>query len=265
MAKRKHTAQRSRINEGAQRPGFTRRSNLPPPSARRSSTMLLLGGVGVIAAVAVLAYAAGWIGAPAATPSPSPLPLPSFANLQPPAATPLASPPAEPAGDGTTATISFPDGDVTIKLYNQSSPVAAQNFINLAQAGYFDGILVHRVVADFVVQMGDPTCRIQDPAQCTNGQGDPGYGIADEPVVGTYKRGTVAMARSSLPNSQGSQFFIVLKDGTSLSAAGKYAIFGEVISGMDVVDQIAQLPNTGGNEGRVLTNYPMNRVTITAP
>jgi cyclophilin family peptidyl-prolyl cis-trans isomerase len=271
MAKRKHTAQRSRINTGGERPGFSRRSNLPPPSARRSSTTtwLVVGGVGVIAALAVLAYAAGWIGGPGATPSPAPTgshaPLPSFANLHPPAATPLANPPAAPAGDGTTATISFPDGDVVIELYNQSSPVAAENFINLARAGYYDGVLVHRVVAGFVAQMGDPTCRIQDPSQCTYGQGGPGYGIPDEPVVGTYQRGTVAMARSSLPNSQGSQFFIVLADGTSLDPAGKYAIFGKVIDGLDVVDKLGQLPNTGGQSGRVLTTYPMNKVTIQAP
>jgi peptidyl-prolyl cis-trans isomerase B (cyclophilin B) len=270
MAKRKRTAQRSHLSATGERPGFSRRSNLPPPSARRSSTTtwLVLGGVGVIAVLAVLAYAAGWIGgppAPSAAPTGSHAPLPSFANLHPPAATPLANPPAAPAGDGTTATISFPDGDVTIELYNQSSPVAAGNFINLARAGYYDGVLVHRVVAGFVVQMGDPTCRIQDPSQCTYGGGDPGYGIADEPVVGTYQRGTVAMARSSLPNSQGSQFFIVLADGTSLSPAGKYAIFGKVVAGLDVVDKLGALPNSGGQSGRVLTAYPMNKVTIQAP
>ena len=90
MAKRKHTAQRSRINDGEQRPGFTRRSNMPPPSSRGPSNALwlVLGGIGVIAAVAVLAYAAGWIGKPGATPSPSPIPRPTFANLAPPAATP---------------------------------------------------------------------------------------------------------------------------------------------------------------------------------
>jgi len=273
MAKRKHTAQRTHGSYGGERPGFSRRSNLPPPSARRSATTtwLVLGGVGVIAVLVVLAYAAGWIGGPGATPSPSPAPtaspgpLPSFANLHPPAATPLANPPAAPAGDGTTATISFPDGDVVIELYNQSSPVAAENFVNLAQAGYFDGVLVHRVVAGFVAQMGDPTCRIQDPSQCSYGQGDPGYGITDEPIVGTYQLGTVAMARSSLPNSQGSQFFIVLADGTTLDPAGKYAIFGKVISGFDVVTKLGQLPNTGGNDGRVLTTYAMSRVTIQAP
>jgi peptidyl-prolyl cis-trans isomerase B (cyclophilin B) len=233
------------------------------------TTWLLLGGVGVLAALAVVAYAAGWFGGPAATPSPAPTasrgPLPSFANLNPPSATPLANPPSAPAGDGTTATISFPDGDVVIELYNESSPVAAQNFINLARAGYYDGILVHRVVAGFVAQMGDPTCRIEDPAQCTYGQGDPGYGIADETVVGTYELGTVAMARTSQPDSQGSQFFIVLDNDTTLDPSGGYAIFGKVISGMDVVSKLGQLPNTGGNEGRVLTSYQMSRVTIQAP
>src|SRR5688500_17994826 len=108
MAKRKHVAQRSRINEGAERPGFTRRSNMPPPSARRSNSWLLwvLGIVGVIAIVGVLAYAGGFIGRPAAPAAP--------------AATPLANPPAEPASDGTTATITTDLGTIVIELYTDS-------------------------------------------------------------------------------------------------------------------------------------------------
>jgi len=265
MAKRKHVSQRSRINEGAQRPGFTRRSNMPPPSARRSSSWiwLVLGGVAVLAIVIALAYAGGFIGKPGATPSPSPAPRPSFANLAPPSATPLANPPAAPAGDGTTATIVTDLGTVVIELYTDSAPVAAQNFINLAEVGYFNGIGFHRIVPDFMIQGGDPE---------GTGRGGPGYEIRDDPVVGDYSRGQVAMARpansdgSKIPDSAGSQFFILVQDSSFL-ASGEYAIFGNVIQGMDVVDQIVNGPNAGneGNGGTALNPVIMRSVTIQHP
>ena len=91
---------------------------------------------------------------------------------------------------------------------------------------------------DFVIQGGDPE---------GTGRGGPGYTIPDETVVGQYGRGVVAMARTPQPDSQGSQFFIVLDDGArpALEQYRTYVIFGEVVSGMDVVDQIAAMPNSG--------------------
>jgi cyclophilin family peptidyl-prolyl cis-trans isomerase len=258
MAKRKHTSQRSRIYDSGERQGFARKSNLPPPSARSSfnTTYLVVGVVGVIVAVGVLAFAAGWVGKPAPTPSPSPLPRPSFANLAPPSATPLASPPASPSGDGTTATITTDLGTVTIALYTNSAPVAAQNFINLAQAGFYNGLDFHRIVPGFMIQGGDPN---------GDGSGGPPYKIPDEPVVGSYTRGTVAMARTSAPNSGGSQFFIMVADDPNLPA--QYDIFGTVTSGMDVVDQVVNMPNGGeeGNGGSALTPVIMRSVTIQRP
>jgi peptidyl-prolyl cis-trans isomerase B (cyclophilin B) len=253
MAKRKHVTQRSRINEGAQRPGFTRRSNLPPPSERRSNSWLLwlLGIVGVIAIVGVLAYAGGFIGRPAATTGPG--------GLGPPAATPLANPPAAPAGDGTTATITTDLGTIVIELYTDSAPVAAQNFINLAESGYYDGVVFHRLVPDFMIQGGDPD---------GTGTGGPGYEIQDEPIVGDYDRGIVAMARTAAPNSQGSQFFIIVKDSPFLEGGG-YTIFGNVVAGMDVVDQLVLLPTANdepdGNGGTALNPPIMRSVTIQRP
>ncbi|MEP7361317.1 MAG: peptidylprolyl isomerase [Chloroflexota bacterium] len=261
MAKRKHTSQRSRINEGAERPGFTRRSDMRPPSARGSSNTLwlILAGIGVIAAVVVLAYAAGWIGKPGASPSPSPVPRPSFANLAPPSATPLANPPATPSGDGTTATIVTDLGTITMELYTDSAPVATQNFINLANAGFYNGIDFHRLVPGFMIQGGDPS---------GTGGGGPGYTIQDELVVGAYNRGVVAMARNSAANSQGSQFFIVVADSPFL-VGGKYVIFGNVTSGMDVVDQIVQMPTANdepnGDGGTALNPVFMRSVTIQRP
>lgn len=258
MAKRKHTSQRSRIYDSGERAGFARRSNMPPPSSRGPSAVtLIVAGVGVVAVVLVLAFAAGWIGKPGATPSPSPAPRPSFANLAPPLATPLASPPATPSGDGTTATIVTDLGTIVIELYTNSAPVAAQNFINLAEMGFYNGVGFHRIVPGFMIQGGDPE---------GTGRGGPGYTIQDEPVVGAYNRGVVAMARTRDPNSQGSQFFIVVKDSPFL-VGGKYVIFGNVTSGMDVVDQIVNGPNAGneGNGGTALQPVIMRSVTIQRP
>jgi cyclophilin family peptidyl-prolyl cis-trans isomerase len=265
MAKRKHVAQRSRINEGAERPGFTRRSNMPPPSSRGNSTWmwLAIGALGVIAALVVGAYAGGWIGGPGVTPSPSPAPRPSFANLAPPSATPLADPPAAPAGDGTTATIVTDLGTIVMELYTDSSPVAAQNFINLAEMGFYNGVVFHRIVPGFMIQGGDPE---------GTGRGGPGYEIKDDPVVGDYRRGQVAMARpgnpdgSMIPDSAGSQFFILVEDSSFLSIGG-YQIFGNVVQGMEVVDQIVNAPNDGseGNGGRPLGPVIMRSVTIQRP
>lgn len=183
----------------------------------------------------------------------------SVGSVGPPEATPLAEPPAEPATDGTTATISTELGDIVIELYTESAPVATENFINLAEAGYYDGVIFHRLVPGFVIQGGDPT---------GTGTGGPGYTIPDEPVVGQYGRGTVAMARTQAPDSQGSQFFIVLDDGAeeALESARTYVIFGEVIEGMDVVDAIAATPNAGqqGNN-QALEPVVMESVTISRP
>ncbi|MDQ3408217.1 MAG: peptidylprolyl isomerase [Chloroflexota bacterium] len=180
-------------------------------------------------------------------------------GLAPPAATPLAEPPAGPASDGTSATISTELGDIVIELYTDSAPVATENFINLAEAGYYEGVVFHRLVPGFVIQGGDPT---------GSGMGGPGYTIPDEPVVGQYGRGTVAMARTQAPDSQGSQFFIVLDDEAeeALESARTYTIFGEVIEGMDVVDAIAATPNAGSEAGnQALEPVAMQSVTVARP
>ena len=260
MAKRrKQTPQRTHVYQSGQvRPGFSRR---PPPKAAQtgpSRTWLVLGALVVLAVLAGLAYAGGLFGGPGPTPS-SPVGVgtirPSF-NVQPPVATPLASPPAAPAGDGTTATIDTELGSITFELFNQSAPVASENFVNLAEAGFYDGVVFHRIVPDFMIQGGDPD---------GTGGGGPGYRIQDEPVVGEYTRGTVAMARSTAPNSQGSQFFIVVKDSPFLSGGG-YTIFGRVTSGMEIADQIVGMPSANdeptGRGGTALDPVVMESVTI---
>lgn len=175
-----------------------------------------------------------------------------------------------PAASGTgklTATIVTPMGDIVIALKPDTAPVATANFVELAEAGYYDGVAFHRLVPGFVIQGGDGKYGKVDAFDRENiGSGGPGYTIQDEPVVGDYVRGSVSMARTSKPNSQGSQFFIALDDLTAngmLDKAGGYVIFGEVIEGMDVVDAIAAMPNSGSPVNTALEPVPMESVTIT--
>jgi cyclophilin family peptidyl-prolyl cis-trans isomerase len=134
--------------------------------------------------------------------------------------------------DGSyTATLHTTLGDITIEFDPAQAPLAVNNFLFLAGDGFYDDVIFHRVVPGFVVQGGDPT---------GTGRGGPGYRFRDElEGPGTYRRGTVAMANAG-PNTNGSQFFICLKDLPGLPHA--YTIFGQVTDGMDVVDQVAALP-----------------------
>ena len=135
------------------------------------------------------------------------------------------------------------------------SPIAAGNFVALAECGYYDGVVFHRLVPGFVIQGGDPT---------GTGTGGPGYTITDEPVTATYGRGTVAMARTDAPDSVGSQFFIVLddKDREVLEAYNTYQIIGSVTSGMESVDAIYEA--AGGSESPA-NPIAMDRVTVAQP
>ena len=169
-------------------------------------------------------------------------------------ACPTSQPAPLPAGETRTVTLSTSKGAITLKIEGALSPIAAGNFVALAACGYYDGVVFHRVVPGFVIQGGDPT---------GTGSGGPGYTIQDEPVTATYHRGTLAMARTPAPNSQGSQFFIVLADDAarSLASANTYAIFGEVVGGMDAVDAIA-----AAADAELPTNpIVMDSVTVASP
>lgn len=190
-------------------------------------------------------------GAPSGDPSSSPIVA---------SGCPTSQPPALPAGETRTVTITTPEGVMTLKIEADLSPIAAGNFVALASCGFYDGTVFHRTPTlqdgtPFVIQGGDPE---------GTGSGGPGYTITDEPVTTPYKRGTVAMARTSAPNSVGSQFFIVLddKDGEILGSANTYQIIGNVTSGMDVADAIyvasagAELP---------ANPIPITTATVTNP
>jgi cyclophilin family peptidyl-prolyl cis-trans isomerase len=167
---------------------------------------------------------------------------------------PKAQPPALPAGQTRTVTITTDLGSMALKIEADLSPIAAGNFVALASCGYYDGVVFHRVVPGFVIQGGDPT---------GSGSGGPGYTIQDEPVTATYSRGTVAMARTSQPNSVGSQFFIVLDDAArqALASYNTYQIIGTVTTGMETADKIA----TAADKELPTNPVAMTKVTVSNP
>ena len=126
-------------------------------------------------------------------------------------------------------------GDIEIELYPEVAPNTVRNFISLVEEGYYDGIIFHRVIPGFMVQGGDPT---------GTGTGGPGYAIKGEflqngfPNQLKHDRGVISMARTSAPNSAGSQFFIMVEKSPHLD--GAYAGFGQVVKGMEIVDLIVQ-------------------------
>ncbi|MDO8726499.1 MAG: peptidylprolyl isomerase [Candidatus Methanoperedens sp.] len=133
-------------------------------------------------------------------------------------------------GKNRVATIVTDKGTIKFELYEKDAPITTKNFIELAQKGFYDGLTFHRVEPGFVIQGGDPK---------GDGTGGSGKTIPLEIAQTlTHKKGAVAMARSNDPNSASSQFYIVLEDSKFLD--GKYAIFGQVIEGQDVVEKIAK-------------------------
>lgn len=135
-------------------------------------------------------------------------------------------------------------GDIEIELFADRMPITAGNFKKLVSEGFYDGVKFHRVMDGFMIQGGDPNTKTDNTT--TWGTGGPGYAIPDEHVAGeglSNTRGTISMANSG-PNSGGSQFFINLVDNTFLDfdkdpLTSKHPVFGRVLRGMDVVDQIA--------------------------
>lgn len=150
---------------------------------------------------------------------------------------PVIETPAPVAGENPVVTMTMENGDVIeIELYPSVAPNTVNNFISLIESGYYDGLNFHRVIPGFMVQGGDPD---------GNGTGGPGYGIAGEFTSNSFEndlshtRGVISMARSQMPNSAGSQFFIMHADSVGLD--GDYAAFGEVISNIEAIDTIAKV------------------------
>nr|WP_154892706.1 peptidylprolyl isomerase [Paenibacillus xylanexedens] len=164
--------------------------------------------------------------------------------------------PAPPEGQNPVATIEMQDGQkIVIELYPDIAPNTVYNFISLANQGFYDGLIFHRVIPGFMIQGGDPN---------GDGSGGPGYAIKGEFTSNGHKnhlnhtRGVISMARESGKlDSAGSQFFIMAADDENLDA--QYASFGKVTEGLDVVDNIVNQPT---ESDKPVTDQVMKKVTV---
>jgi len=150
-------------------------------------------------------------------------------------------------------------GIIEIELDPRIAPNTVNNFVALVQEGFYDGLVFHRIIPEFMIQGGDPL---------GNGMGDPGYSIKGEFSAANYKndlshkRGVISMARSMVGyDTAGSQFFIMVSDVPQLD--GQYATFGKVISGMEIVDRIVMGPSDQAQNGLALEPHEvMKKVTV---
>jgi len=158
-------------------------------------------------------------------------------------------------------------GEIQIELFEDLVPQTAGNFIALAEAGFYDGILFHRVIPDFIIQAGDPTTKDYPNDRNRHGFGGPGYTIPDEFVDSLSNvKGTIAMANSG-PNTAGSQFFFNLNDNifldfNKLPAESQHAVFGQIIEGLEVAQAISQVrrdSNDNPLEPVIIESLTINR------
>lgn len=147
-------------------------------------------------------------------------------------------------------------GTISFRLLPELAPETVRNFESLAKSNFYNNTLFHRVIPGFMIQGGDPNTKSSNKR--TWGQGGPGYTIKAEFNSRSHKRGIVSMARAQDPDSAGSQFFIVTTDSAFLDR--QYTVFGEVVSGMDVVDKIVNLPRDSND--CPLQEAKMLKVTI---
>jgi peptidyl-prolyl cis-trans isomerase B (cyclophilin B) len=149
----------------------------------------------------------------------------------------------------TTATLHTNQGAISIELFDDDAPKTVDNFLKLARDGFYDGVIFHRVIPDFMIQGGDPT---------GTGSGGPGYQFEDEFNQHKVVRGALAMANAG-PNTNGSQFFIVTTQEASW-LDGKHTVFGRVTDGMDVVDAISAVETDARDRPR--SDVVIERVAV---
>jgi len=152
----------------------------------------------------------------------------------------------------TRATLHTNRGAVELELFDEDSPKTVENFVGLAREGFYDGVIFHRVIPDFMIQGGDPA---------GTGTGGPGYTFEDEFNRHKVERGALAMANAG-PNTNGSQFFIVTTQAAPW-LDGKHTVFGRVTSGMDVVDTISTVERDASDKPR--DDVTIERVELSEP
>ena len=247
----------------------TRKRRWQQVTASVLAVLLVIGGVAALAALmgdddqtVGAEPSASASATDSATPSASTSPSPS-ASAGACAYAPAAGEPARDVGIPTyqaavakrpfTATLKTNQGDVVVEMASAKAPCTTNSFRYLATKKYYDGTSCHRLTTEnlFVLQCGDPT---------GTGGGGPGYqfGVENAPQDGLFPAGSVAMARTSDPNTNGSQFFIVYKDTQLPTEGGGYSFFGTVTEGLDVVDKVAK----AGVEGGTGDGKPAQPVTI---
>jgi peptidylprolyl isomerase len=234
-SKRKHSRKLPPASRpaAAHKPAHATPPKTPPNIWQRmrknwAATALVALGVLVVASM-VLALAVPMLMSASPTPTPAPTP--------PPTAPPMTIDPTK----AYTATVETTKGAIVIQLLPDAAPQTVNSFVFLARKGFYDGLTFHRV-EDWVVQGGDPL---------GTGAGGPGYTVPaefDSSKKYSQVRGTVGLARGQDPNSGGSQWYVVKQDATTLD--GQYTTFGNVVSGMDVVDKL-------------VIGDPMTKITIT--
>jgi cyclophilin family peptidyl-prolyl cis-trans isomerase len=149
----------------------------------------------------------------------------------------------------SAATLHTSEGAIALELYPDDAPKTVENFVKLAGDGFYEGVIFHRVIPDFMIQSGDPT---------GTGMGGPGYQFEDEFNQHPVARGALAMANAG-PNTNGSQFFIVTAEATPW-LDGKHTVFGQVTSGMEVVDRISDVDRDANDRPR--TPVTIERVEL---
>lgn len=196
----------------------------------RNNKLYLIAAIAIAAVIIVAFVMFGQNNSGNPVPSPSPTSTPSTS--------PTVSPSSSPSASPTKILLQTSMGNITIQLRDDTMPITTGNFKNLTQHGIYDGTIFHRVIAAFMIQGGDPT---------GTGYGDPSIPtIADEFSSNNHNvRGTIAMAKTSDPNSASSQFFINVVDNSDASFDTTYSVFADVIEGMDVVDTISNVATNG--------------------
>jgi len=139
----------------------------------------------------------------------------------------------------TNATLHTNHGAIAVELFDEDAPNTVANFVKLAKDGFYDGVIFHRVIPDFMIQGGDPT---------GTGTGGPGYSFEDEFNQHKVERGALAMANAG-PNTNGSQFFVVTTQAAPW-LDGKHTVFGRVTEGMDAVDSISAVETDANDKPR---------------